>query len=138
VPQLSEQEHEIAETWAAECFQHLLFNLINAEQKKAIYAEFGLEWEWVRGAVIEAFSDETRREAMTDQTDIFRVLIKTLLKAGIITDRTKSIYSMWVDMDELKQEEDEVVGTDLAEATVDELREINKGRQKMVRMLRSN
>ena len=75
---------------------------------------------------------------MQQSTNIFRVLIKTLFKAGIITDRTKPIYANWVDMEELKLEDDEVVGSDLAEATVDELREINKGRQKMVRMLRTN
>jgi hypothetical protein len=41
-------------------------------------------------------------------------------------------------MEELKLEDDEVVGSDLADATVKELREINAGRQKMVRMLGAN
>jgi hypothetical protein len=137
VPKLTEQEHIQVEDWAAECFQHLLNNLINSEQKQEIYQEFGLDWQWVRASILEAFGDEDRRADMQNATNIFRVLIKTLLKAGIITDRTKPIYSMWVDMDELALEDDEVVGTDLAEATVDELRGINGGRQKMVRMLRA-
>ena len=38
VPKLSEEEHEKVEDWAAKCFQTLLFNLVNAEQKQAIYA----------------------------------------------------------------------------------------------------
>ncbi len=138
VPSLSEEEHEKVELWAAECFKTLLFNLINAEQKQEIYKEFGLEWQWVRQAVMEAFSDEERRASMTENTNIFRVLIKTLLKAGIITDRTRGLYGQWVDMDELKAEDDEVVGTDLAESTMDELREINRGRKKIGRNLRSS
>ncbi len=137
IPSLTPQEHEVVEDWAAECFQHLLFNLINAEQKQEIYGEFGLDWKWVRSAIIEAFSDETRREAMTEGTDIFRVLIKTLLKSGIITDRTRHVYAQWVDMSELQREEDEVVGTDVAESAMDVLRDINQGRKKIGKALRS-
>jgi len=137
IPNLTKEEHEIVEDWAAECFQHLLFNLINAEQKQDIYAEFGLDWKWVRSAVMEAFSDETRREGMTDSTDIFRVLIKTLLKCGIITDRTRHVYAQWVDMNELNREAPEVVGTDVAERTIEILRDINRGRKKIGKALRS-
>jgi rubrerythrin len=132
VPKLSPEEHEKVEDWAAKCFQTLLFNLVNSEQKKAIYPRFGLDWEWVRGAVLEAFSDSDRRMAMRQSTNIFRVLIKTLLKAGIITDRTKPVYSAWVDMDELRSESDEVVGSDIADATVLELREINAQKSKPI------
>jgi hypothetical protein len=132
VPKLSEEEHEKVEDWAAKCFSTLLFNLVNSEQKKAIYPQFGLEWEWVRGAVMEAFSDADRRRVMRESTNIFRVLIKTLFKAGIITDRTKATYAAWVDMDELRGESDEVVGTDIADATVEELREINAKNSKLI------
>ena len=135
VPELSEEEHEKVESWAARCFQTLLFNLINAEQKQAIYAEFGLDWQWVRAAVMEAFGDADRRKSMTENTNIFRVLIKTLLKAGIITERTRALYSVWVDMDELSREDDEVAGIEVADAAVKELREINRGRKKIGRAL---
>ena len=80
VPQLTEEEHEKVEDWAAKCFQTLLFNLVNAEQKQAIYPRFGLEWQWVRSAVLEAFTDNDRRHVMRQSTNIFRVLIKTLLQ----------------------------------------------------------
>ena len=131
VPKLSEQEHEVVEAWAAECFQTLLFNLVNAEQKQEIYTEFGLDWQWVRSAVLEAFGDENRRKAMTENTNIFRVLIKTLLKAGIITDRTKPVYSAWVDMNELALEDDEVAGSDVADEGIELLRDINRNRKKI-------
>jgi 1,2-phenylacetyl-CoA epoxidase catalytic subunit len=133
VPHLSEVEHERVEGWAAQCFQTLLFNLVNSEQKQAIYAQFGLDWQWVRSAVLEAFTDEDRRQNMTESTNIFRVLIKTLLKAGIITERTRPVYAQWVDMDELSREDDEVAGTEVAEAGIDELREINRSRQRLGR-----
>ncbi len=132
VPQLSAEEHEKVEDWAAKCFQILLFNLVNAEQKQAIYPRFGLEWQWVRGAVMEAFTDADRRKVMTQSTNIFRVLIKTLFKAGIITDRTKHVYAAWVDMEELRGESDEVVGSDIADATVIELRDINAQKSKPI------
>ncbi len=132
VPKLTEEEHQKVEDWAAKCFQTLLFNLVNAEQKQAIYPRFGLDWQWVRGAVLEAFTDNDRRQVMRQSTNIFRVLIKTLFKAGIITDRTKHVYAAWVDMEELRGEGDEVVGTDIADATVLELRDINAAKSKPI------
>ena len=131
VPKLDTEEHEKVELWAAEVFQHLLFNLVNSEQKQEIYAEFGLEWQWVRSAVIEAFTDNDRRQFMTQSTNIFRVLIKTLLHAGIITDRTKHVYATWVDMDELAAENPEVVGSDVADEGIAYLRDINRNRKKI-------
>ena len=136
VPKLSEEEHEKVEAWAAECFHTLLNNLVNAEQKQVIYTEFGLDWQWVRSAIMESFTDTDRRRIMTESTNIFRVLIKTLLKAGIITDRTRPVYAAWVDMRELAAEDDEVVGIEVAEAAMVELREINQGRKKIGRALR--
>jgi hypothetical protein len=137
VPKLTEEEHEKVEGWAADVFQHLLFNLINAEQKQQIYSEFGLDWQWVRAAVMEAFGDADRRRMMTQSTNIFRVLIKTLLKAGIITDRTKAVYATWVDMDELSREDDEVVGVDVAEEGISYLRDINHNRKKIGKALKA-
>jgi len=74
---------------------------------------------------------------MTRSTNIFRVLIKTLLKAGIITERTRATYATWVDMDELAREHDEVVGQDVADAAMAELSELNRGRKKIGRAQRA-
>jgi hypothetical protein len=137
VPKMSEEEHAKVEDWAAHCFQTLLFNLVNAEQKQVIYREFGLDWQWVRSAIQEAFTDEDRRASMTESTNIFRVLIKTLLKAGIITDRTKPSYAIWVDMDELAREDDAPVGEQIAEDGIDFLKDINRSRKKIGRALRA-
>ena len=127
IPNLSEEEQNIIEDWAAECFQTLLFNLVNPEQKQAIYGEFGIDWQQVQLEMLEAFGDEDRRESMKEGTNIFRVLIKTLLKAGIITERTKSFYAVYVNMDELKGEGDHMVGDDIAEDGIRYLQKINFG-----------
>jgi hypothetical protein len=62
---------------------------------------------------------------MKQSANIFRVLIKTLLNAGIITERTKAFYGMYVDMDELKSEGDRMVGDDIAEEGIKYLQTIN-------------
>ncbi|HZR80302.1 MAG TPA: ferritin-like domain-containing protein [Candidatus Binatia bacterium] len=135
MPGLEAAEHDAVEDWALECFNLLLFNLVNAEQKRTIYPRFGLEWQWVRSAVMEAFGDEDRRRLMKESTNVFRTLVKTLLKAGVITDRTRASYAMWVDMDELAAESDRMVGDDIAEAAIVDLKEINATKRKIVRRI---
>jgi hypothetical protein len=134
IEKLSEREHEIVENWAAKCFESILFNLVNPEQKQLIYGQFGLDWKWVQQAVGEAFTDKDRRRLMTENTNIFRVLIKTLLKAGIITERTKHIYAAWVDMNELDAESDVMAGDPIAEEGIAYLRDINRNRKKIGRV----
>jgi hypothetical protein len=136
IHKLNEEEHAKVEDWAAKCFDQLLFNLVNPEQKKLLYAQFGLDWQWVMEAVTESFTDTERRAMMTESTNIFRVLIKTLLKAGIITDRTKHVYSTWVDMDELAGESDEVAGQKVADEGIEFLKGVNQSRSTIGRALK--
>ncbi len=128
---LSDDEHKKVEDWSAQLFQMLLFNLINSEQKQVIYAKYGLHWEWVRDALREIFGDEERRAQLKESTNIFRVLIKTLLHAGIITSRTAPLYAVWVDMEELKAEGDAIPGDVVAEEMLVVLREINAKRRRI-------
>jgi hypothetical protein len=127
IPKLSKQEQEIVEDWAASCFQTLLFNLINPQQMRVVYELVGINPDEAQQSLMEAITDDKRRERMREGTDIFRVLIKTLLKAGIITDRTRSFYAMYVDMEELKGEGDEMVGDAIAEEGIKYLQTINFG-----------
>src|SRR5271155_321051 len=127
IPKLSAEEHNIVEDWAAQCFQTLLFNLVNAEQMKPVYASVGLDWQEAMTAITEAYGDERRREEMKQSANIFRVLVKTLLNAGIITDRTRSYYGMYVDMDGLKAEGERMVGDDIAEEGIKFLQSVNFG-----------
>jgi len=135
IPHLSEAEHEVIEMWAAHCFQTLLFNLVAPTQNVGLYEEFGLDPDRVIEEMGKLVSDETRREEMKEATNIFRVLVKTLVNAGIITDRTKAFYAVYVDIDELKGEGDKMVGDDIAEEGIKYLQEINfadKARQVLI------
>nr|RAW03737.1 ferritin-like domain-containing protein [Aerococcus urinae] len=125
IPKLNDEERNRIEDWAATCFQTLLFNLGSPEQKKHIYAAVGLDWEWVQGAFMEALTDANIREEMQETTNIFRVLIKTLLKAGIITSRTSGNYAAFIDMRELYAESDRMVGDDIAEEGIKYLLKLN-------------
>jgi hypothetical protein len=125
IPHLSEKEHEVIELWAAQCFQTLLFNLVGPTQQRSLYEEFGLDPDMVIAELADIINDESRREGMKEQTNIFRVLVKTLLNAGIITERTRAFYAMYVDIDELKAEGDVMVGDAIAEEGIRYLQEIN-------------
>lgn len=125
VPKLTPEEHAIVEDWAAHCFQSVLFNLVSPSEQRDLYEEFGLDPDKVLEAIQQLATDERRREDMKEAANIFRVLIKTLLNAGIITDRTRAFYGMYVDMDELKSEGDRMVGDDIAEEGIAFLKSIN-------------
>mgnify|MGYP000167918615 CR=1 FL=1 len=125
IPNLTPAEHEIIELWAAQCFQTLLFNLVGPTQQRSLYEEFGLDPDIVIAELAEIINDESRREGMKEQTNIFRVLVKTLLNAGIITDRTKAFYAMYVDIEELRSEGEAMVGDEIAEEGIKFLQEIN-------------
>jgi hypothetical protein len=129
LPKLTPEEHEKVEDWAAHVFESLLFNLTSISQRTYIYEELGLDWQWVRDAVREAYGRDSRRNSMQESTNIFRVLIKTLLKAGIITERTRHVYSPWVNLGELSDEGDTMVGDAIAADGIEYLREINRKRR---------
>jgi hypothetical protein len=130
MPHLGPEEHDAVEDWALECFDTLLFNLVNPEQKRLVYPQFGLDWQWVRDAVLEARTDAHRRALMQRSSNVFRTLVKTLLKAGIITARTRPQYAVWVDLDALEAEGDRMVGDEVAEEGIRSLKEINAGKRK--------
>jgi hypothetical protein len=128
IPYLSKGEHEQIEDWAAQVFQVLLYNLGSPDQKAWIYRAVGLDPVWCQQAFMEAITDEAIRTDMQDATNIFRVLIKTLLKAGIITERTKPVYAAYIDMAELYAEGDKMVGDDIAEQGIKYLIKLNGGK----------
>ena len=94
-------------------------------EQRDLYEEFGLDPDIVLAEIQKLATDEARREDMKNATNIFRVLIKTLLNAGIITDRTRGFYGMYVDMEELRLEGDRMVGDDIAEEGIAYLKTIN-------------
>ena len=57
------------------------------------------------------------------------MLVKTLFKAGIITERTIHVYAAWLDTEALEAEGDTMVGDAIAADGIEYLREINKKRR---------
>ena len=127
IPKLSKSEHELIEDWAWQVFNILLYNLGSPDQKPFIYEAVGLDPIWCQQAFMEALTDAGIREELQESTNIFRVLIKTLLKAGIITDRTRGNYAAYIDMAELYGEGDRMVGDDIAEEGIKYLMKLNGG-----------
>jgi hypothetical protein len=126
IPKMTQAERDMVEDWAAHCFQSLLFNMGSPNQQAGVYADFGLDPDRVRAEMVLLIqNDERRRERLKSQTNIFRVLIKTLYNSGLITDRTRAFYATYVDMDELRAEGDKMVGDDIAEEGIKYLQEIN-------------
>jgi len=125
VPQLSQAERNIVEDWAAHCAQSLLFDRGSPDQQKGLYEDFGLDPQRVIDDIVKrrAERDPTRR--FKGETNIFRVLIKTLHNAGLITERTRGFYAMYVDMDELQAEGTRMPGDDIAEEGIRYLQTIN-------------
>ncbi|HJW40847.1 MAG TPA: hypothetical protein VJ476_06415, partial [Rhizomicrobium sp.] len=95
------------------------------EQQQVIYGEFGLDPQRVIEDIIERRKNRDPKKRFKGETNVFRVLIKTLLNAGLITDRTRGFYSMYVDMDELSAEGTRMVGDDIAEEGIRYLQAIN-------------
>ena len=128
IPRLTREEHERVEDWTAQVFEVLLFNLSSLAQRAYIYEGFGLDVGVLRESVRERFVGG-RKNSLKEGTNVFRVLVKTLLKAGIVTERTLHIYSAWVDTDELEAEGDTMVGDAIAADGIEYLRAINAKRR---------
>jgi len=129
IPNLPEREREQIEDWAWTMFSAFLKgNNFGFEHKNALYTELGLDWKWVRDAVFEAITDKRRRDSMAKNTNVFRALVKTLLKAGIITKRTAPNYAAFVDLDALHGEGDGMIGDSIAEEGIALLRALNTNR----------
>ncbi|HXC54112.1 MAG TPA: ferritin-like domain-containing protein [Rhizomicrobium sp.] len=125
IPKMSAEERNVVEDWAAHCFQSLIMNMGSPQQQAEMFNEFGLDPAKVMEGLIALRADARQRERMRESTNIFRVLIKTLLKAGLITERTRAFYATYVDMEELTAEGDRMVGDDIAEEGIKYLQEIN-------------
>jgi len=125
VPQLSQAERNVVEDWAAHCCQALMFNTGGPAQQAAIYGAFGMDPERVLAGMMERRAQRDPNQKLRGETNIFRVLVKTLLSGHIITDRTRGFYAAFIDMDELQAEGDVMPGEAIAEEGISYLQAIN-------------
>ena len=87
-----EAERDLVEDWTAHCAQKLLFDRGDPRQQMEIFGRFGLDPERVVADIVQRRSERDPNRKFKGETNIFRVLIKTLWNAGLITDRTKAFY----------------------------------------------
>jgi hypothetical protein len=125
VPKLSEAERAVVEDWAAHCTQALFFNTNSPEQQQVIFGTFGLDPERVIEEIRARKAERDPTRQFKGETNVFRVLVKTLMNAGLITGRTRKFYAAHVDLDELKGEGDRMVGDDIAEDGIVYLKKVN-------------
>jgi hypothetical protein len=125
IPKLSQAERDLVEDWTAHCAQSLLFDRGDPRQMSEIYARFDLDPERVIADIIQRRKERDPTRKFKGETNVFRVLIKTLLNAGLITERTRGFYAMYVDLDELAAEGARMVGDDIAEDGIRYLQAIN-------------
>ena len=125
IPHLTGAERAIVEDWTAHCAQKLFFDRGAPNQMAEMFVPFGLDPERVTAAIVERQKARDPNQRIRSETNIFRVLIKTLLKAGLITERTRAFYAAYVDLEELAGEGDRMIGDDIAEDGIRYLQEIN-------------
>lgn len=130
IEELDPKARREVEEWAASVFLDLTLNLVTATQKRIIYSNVGLDWRWVQKTLFEELEGYGMlKEEMKESSNVFRVLIKTLLDANIITDHSSRLYNNWVDLDELRREGKGTAGDAVASEGLAILADINEQRR---------
>jgi hypothetical protein len=131
LPDATPEQHNAIEDFALKCVRTLIRNSVYSEQKRFVYEKLGLDGEWVRGALREALTDPSRHAAFSGTRNSFRVVLKTLFQAGIITERTRASYTTWFNMDAVNKDADGIHAQAIMDEILPELREINSQRRKI-------
>lgn len=129
LPYLSDDEKEKAEAFALECFEALMFNVMHPSQKQAVYDRYGLDWKWVRGALKESYTSDVRRQELAATNSAFRIVMRTLVNSGVVSERTEASYAAWVPIDDLRNESDDNIEERITLEGLEYLRRINDSRR---------
>ena len=125
-PRLSRAEREDAEDWALECFQSLMFNVFNPTQKVELYQKYGWSTDYARKKIREFYTDQIRKDELSERTGVFRILVRTLIRSGIVSERTQNIYAQWLDLNSLNADETNPVESDIAKKGLEFLASVNQ------------
>lgn len=106
IPFASKEERNKVEDWTAICFEKLYLNLNHIEQRRDVHEKFGLDHVDLVASLELHESEQVRRNRLFQQGNIFRSLLGNLVRAEIVTARTRSIYARWLDVDQLEREDD--------------------------------
>ena len=138
LPDLSVDDRNDAEDWALQCFHGLMFNVFNPSQKQHIYKKYGLEVELVRTELRAVYTDDARRQEMSDTYSVFRILVKALVGSGIVTDRTCAEYGKWVNLEALNRDASDAVEDSITADGLAFLKSINDHKKHQHKPVDSN
>ena len=138
IPFISPEEHNQVEDWAAYCFEKLILNLVNIDQRQQVFENLGLDWYTIKADYLNQNEIETRKVQLQQQGNIFRVLVKTLINSNIVTARTLPIYAQWINIKMLEQESDplDIIGQLIAQESIIFLKDINGKRRSVLKQKR--
>ena len=137
LPDLTEEEKTDAEDWAYECFQKLMFNVFNPTQKFHLYAKYGFDVEEVRIALRAVYTEDVRRQEIQDNLSVFRLVIKTLLTSGIVTDRTRAMYEKWINLSSIQADQSKSIEDIITSDGLAFLKRVNESRKKQNHQVRT-
>ncbi|MFL6622111.1 MAG: ferritin-like domain-containing protein [Sulfurifustis sp.] len=129
LPYLTDEEKEKAEAFALECFDALMFNVMHPSQKQVIYDRYGFDWKWVREAMKESYTSEVRRQELAATNSAFRIVMRTLVNSGVVSQKTEGAYAAWVPIDDLRSERDGSIEERITAEGLEYLRRINDSKR---------
>lgn len=117
MPRASQDERSAVEDWAAHCFEELYLNLNHVGQRRAIYDRFGVDYAALQDSLAAGQTPDSCTESSHGDSTIFRALVGNLVRAGIVTSRTRHRYARWLDAGMPVREADplDMVGAMIAE-----------------------
>lgn len=124
-PKMNQADRNDAEDWALECFQELMFKVFNPSQKTNLYKKYGWSVDYVKEKVRCYYTDEIRRKEFSEHNGVFRILVKTMIRSGIVSERTSHFYEKWLDLDCLQDDEKDSVEFQIARAGLEFLASVN-------------
>jgi len=92
LPELSEAERNEIEDWVAYCFSQAVLNLVSPHQMANVYEAYGLDVDRVAKELqAQRFADDIRRHE-AKPSSMLKVVVGTLLRKGLVTERTREMY----------------------------------------------
>ena len=91
-----------------------MFDVFNPSQKTELYKKYGWNPEYAKQKIRVYYTEEVRKKELSEQVGFFRILARTLIRSGVVSDRTLSVYAKWIDLDSFCNDEMNPVESSIA------------------------
>lgn len=102
VPDHDEETRAMLEDLAAACFRTVLMAVHAPQSKAPVYARHGIDPDDMQRALQEPGPTELGRAQMRRRDNPYRILARSISRAGLITAATRHVYEPWVDLTEIE------------------------------------